>query len=400
MDLVYLVFVALAVAFALLAVTARRRNMHIWLASYAGQVARRRFARHGGDPVHVMFCFVDHFEPRWGNPSQQEESRRVDEWCKRYPVLTAGHRDADGQPPKHTFFFPEEEYRPEHIDRLVDLCQQGLGEIDVHLHHDNDTEAGLRDKLQRFTGILDRRHGALPVNPDDGRPMFAFIHGNWCLDNSRRDGRWCGVNNELIVLREMGCYADFTLPSAPSDTQTGKINGIYYAKDDPRRPKSHNGGVDVEVGGTASGDLMIIQGPLALDWRNRKWGLIPRIENSDIRRSAPPTPSRVDLWVRQGIHVKGRPDWIFVKIHTHGTQARDMDVVLGEPVAQMFSYLETKYNDGKRYCLHYVTAREMYNIIKAAEMGRSGNPGHYRDSTVPRPPMLTQNRKDRDSCRS
>ena len=37
---------------------------------------------------------------------------------------------------------------------------------------------------------------------------FGFIHGNWCLDNSRADGRWCGLNNELILLRELGCYAD------------------------------------------------------------------------------------------------------------------------------------------------------------------------------------------------
>jgi hypothetical protein len=29
--------------------------------------------------------------------------------------------------------------------------------------------------------------------------------------------------------------------------------------------------------------------------------------------------------------------------------------------------------------LHYVTAREMVNIIHAAEDGRDGNPGAYRD---------------------
>ena len=56
-------------------------------------------------------------------------------------------------------------------------------------------------------------------DPATGELRFAFIHGNWSLDNSRPDGRWCGLNNELILLRELGCYADFTLPSAPSDTQ-------------------------------------------------------------------------------------------------------------------------------------------------------------------------------------
>ena len=45
----------------------------------------------------------------------------------------------------------------------------------------------------------------------------------------------------------------------------------------------------------------------------------------------------------------------------------------------MFGYLEEKYNDGKDYKLHYVTAREMYNIVKAAEAGEPGEPGEYRD---------------------
>ncbi len=45
----------------------------------------------------------------------------------------------------------------------------------------------------------------------------------------------------------------------------------------------------------------------------------------------------------------------------------------------MHDHLERVYNDGSNYVLHYVTAREMYNIIKAAEAGRSGNPREYRD---------------------
>ncbi|MFC1831685.1 hypothetical protein ACFL0S_06655 [Thermodesulfobacteriota bacterium] len=39
------------------------------------------------------------------------------------------------------------------------------------------------------------------------------------MDNLRPPGRWCGVNNEIDILHEMGCYADFTLLSVPSDTQ-------------------------------------------------------------------------------------------------------------------------------------------------------------------------------------
>jgi hypothetical protein len=87
----------------------------------------------------------------------------------------------------------------------------------------------------------------------------------------------------------------------------------------------------------------------------------------------------MDLWIRTHVHVKGRPEWCFVKIHTHGAQEGDMDTLLGKAVDDMYSYLEQNYNDGSRYVLHYVTAREMYNIVKAAEDGQAGNPNDYRD---------------------
>ncbi len=360
----------------------RARNMHIWLASYL----RRRARAKVGGPTHVMFCFVDHYEPMWHGADLVIQRARVDRWCRDYPALADRHRDADGRPPQHGFFYPEEEYAKEHLDKIAALCAQGYGEIEIHLHHDNDTEANFRTAMARFCRVLHEQHGALPVDPVTGELRFAFIHGNWCLDNSRSDGRWCGLNNELILLRELGCYADFTLPSAPSDTQTSQVNSIYYATDDPQRPKSHDRGEPVRVGGAAVGDLMIVPGPLGLNWMDRRAGVMPRIENADVRRSCPPTPSRVDAWIDTGIHVTGRPEWIFVKVHTHGTQEPDMDTLLGAPADAMFSHLENAYNDGEHYVLHYVTAREVYNIIKAAEAGLTGNPNDYRDYILAPPP--------------
>ncbi len=377
-------FLALFVVLCAIAITVaiRARNMQIWLGSY---LRRRRPTLPLAEPIHVMFCFVDHFEPAWGKVDLATQRARVDRWCQDYRALTAGHRDADGRPPQHTFFYPEEEYVEEHLTKLAALCADGYGEIEIHLHHDNDTADNFKTTISNFNELLHTRHGALPRDPVSGQLRFGFIHGNWSLDNSRGDGRWCGINNELILLRELGCYADFTLPSAPSDTQTRMINAIYYATDDPLRPKSHNSGVPVRVGGEASGDLMIVQGPLGLNWRQRKFGLIPRIENADVRRGCPPTPERVDAWVRTGIHVEGRPEWVFVKVHTHGTQERDMDTLLGAPADAMHAHLESAYNDGRNYVLHYVTAREVYNIIKAAEAGRTGNPDTYRDYLLPPP---------------
>jgi hypothetical protein len=288
MSVLWMVVVVLIALFcAVLWFEIRRRHMHLWLRSYARQDWRASVP--AGQTRHLLFCFVDHYEPAWQRPSLEVEHQRVARWRQEYPKLCAGHRDADGRPPVHSFFYPEEEYRPEHLDAVVELCRMGLGEVEIHLHHDNDTEAGLRQKLRSFTKILAERHDALPRDPKTGQLQWSFIHGNWSLDNCRADGRWCGVNNELIVLREEGCYADFTLPAAPSECQTSTINQIYYATDDPDKPKSHDKGVRMRVGGKPVGDMLMIPGPLGLMWKNRKFGLIPRIENGDIRTSTPPT---------------------------------------------------------------------------------------------------------------
>jgi hypothetical protein len=47
------------------------------------------------------------------------------------------------------------------------------------------------------------------------------------------------------------------------------------------------------------------------------------------------------------------------------------------------------FNDGERFRLHYVTAREMVNIIHAAEDGKTGNPGQYRNYRLPPPATVT-----------
>jgi len=321
-----------------------------------------------------MFCVADHFEPKWGNGAG---NRRVNTWLERYPIMAKKHADNDGKYPQHTFFIPLEEYEPEHLERIAKLCREGLGEVEIQLHHDNDTEHKLRGKIEK--GIADfRRHGLLSKDKNTGEIKFGFVHGNWALDNSRKDGRWCGVNNEIGVLEELGCYADFTLPSAPSDTQTRKINSIYYAIDDPEKPKSHDTGIDAGTIGENKG-LMIIQGPLALNWKRRKFNIFPKIENAEIAWHNKPTKDRIDLWVEQDISVKGNAGWIFIKAHTHGCQEKNFDSLLGKPIHDMHNYLRVKYNDGVNFKLHYVTAREMYNIIKAAEAGENGEPGEYRD---------------------
>ncbi len=357
------------------------RNIHIWLPGY---IIRKRTKINASSDTqkHIIFAIADHFEPKWNNATEEQEQDRVSIWMENYPKMALRHKDSDGKCPQHTWFYPYDEFRDWQMEKLSELCSHGYGEIELHLHHDNDTAESLITKIESAKKVFSS-YSALDRHKDvnDGRIYYSFVHGNWSLDNSRKDGRWCGVNNELQILKDTGCYADFTMPSAPSETQSRKINSIYYATDDPNRPKSYDVGVDVAVGKKPSGDLMMVQGPLCLNWKRRKYSIFPRVENGEITAYNPPNPDRIDLWIAQHIHVIGRPEWIFVKVYTHGAQDKNCKVFFGKDglLDKMYSYLEGSYNDGVRYKLHYTTTREMYNIIKAAEAGEIGDPNMYRD---------------------
>jgi len=380
-------FVAALATLALVCI--RKRNAHLWLPAWfkkdwAGM--RKHNPRHGAGPTHILFCIADHFEPAHARPGVEAEQQRVTEWREAYPRLFSRFRDADGRPPQHTFFFPVEEYRPQHLEQLAGLTAAGYGEVEVHIHHRDDTSEQLRRALLQFVEHL-KAHGLLGRDAANGQARFGFVHGNWALDNSLPNGEWCGVNDELRVLAACGCYADFTLPAAQSPAQTRRINSIYYAADDPERPKSHDRGIEVEVGKKPSGDLMLIQGPLSLCWPGQRlFGLAPAVDNADLGTGMPPSPERADAWVRTRVCVAGRPEWVFVKLHTHGCNDRLRPLLLGKQMVQLHEYLTTHYNDGEKYQLHYVTAREMYNIVKAAEQGLTGNPTQYRDMVIPPPP--------------
>lgn len=352
---------------------ARRRNMHLWLGNYVftGRHRATQLVRsQPGPPLHVFIAVCDHYEPEWNNPSHEVAVDRVRRWCREYPERFSQFHDSRGRSPQHTFFFPQDQYGPEYLDLLAELCGKGFGDVDVHLHHDNDTPDGLRDKLEGFRETLFHRHGLLRRDPVSGEIVYGFIHGNWALCNSRPDGRWCGVDHEIPIMRETGCYADFTMPSSPSDTQTRTINSIYYAKDRPGRRKSHNSGTPAQLGTVAPADsLLMIQGPLLLDWRRRKYGVMPGIENGDLHATSLPSWRRFELWRRAGIHVVGRPDWLFVKLHTHGCKDGNIDMLLGERMQSFHRDLAEQAQAQRNFQYHYVTAWEMAQLVHQAESG-------------------------------
>jgi hypothetical protein len=369
---------------------ARNRNLHVWTAGYARWLARstpaRARAAFTSGPRHLLFALCDHYEPHWKNTDLAIGAERVRAWLHGYPTLVGPYRDSDGRPPRHSFFFPGEEYQPGYLDALGSLARRGMGEVELHLHHHDDTAEGLRAKIADYLRLFDG-HGHL-TRTADGKLRYAFIHGNWCLANARPDGRWCGVDAELPLLFDTGCYADFTFPAAPDPSQPPIVNQIYWPDGDLGRRRAQDAGVEARVGDVRRDRILMIEGPLAFALRPGRM-LSPRIENAAVTADDPPTPARVRSWVRQGIHVQGRPEWVFVKVHTHGAPEKQAAAMLGDAGRMLHAELTTRYNDGKRWKLHYVTAREMFNIAIAAMDGKNGDPGAFRNHVLPPPPAAT-----------
>ena len=351
------------------------KKMNYWLPSYiTWKLTDKTSGININKPIEIMFMIVDHFEPT--------KQSNVYPWIEKYPPIAQNYVDKDGEHPKYCWFFPIEQQNDEFVKEISKLCKLGIGEIQMHLHHKNDNSSTLVNKIKDGINRYSKFGAFITINDDI---HFGFIHGNWSLDNAIKNGdrNYCGVDNELTILKSLGCFADFTFPATGTPAQPNKINSIYYAIDNPKLSKSYNNGIDVKNGYIYNNGLMIIQGPLTIDWHAIFSRGYPAIENGNLQLSQPPDNHRIDLWVNAGIHIKYKPNWIFIKIYTHGASPNNWHMLLenGE-LEKIFLYLTNNYNDGVRYNLHYVTAREAYNIIKAAEAGLTGDPNIYRNYII------------------
>ena len=306
----------------------------------------------------VWVTIADHWEPYWRNRSDEIAAERVALWSKHWPEIARRHADSTGRPPQYTFFYPQEEYRPAFLDSLAEMVRAGIGDVDVHIHHNGEGQQNFVDRMSGFIETLASKHGLL--RQFNGRTVFGFIHGNWALDNSRPDGKWCGLNNEITLLRELGCYGDFTMPSGNSPTQARTVNSIYWVTDDPQRPRSYDHGVPVRPGAPGCGDLLMIPGPLGLRWAER---LVPRLETGEIARQDLATPYRVKRWLELAPRIGGD---IFLKLHTHGTQEMNSSaLLLNGGLERLFTLLAEECRR-RQYELRYVPAWQMRQAVDAA----------------------------------
>ncbi len=344
-----------------------------WLPEYLRRPPFDRRRLPADRPIDLIVLTVDHFEParRFGDAAAEESVRS---WVAAYETMAGRHRDADGRPPQHTWFYRYDYPNAGCVQALSESAFRGFGEIEFHLHHGHDTHESISATLRQGLDWF-HRFGAMRTAEAEPRGRFGYIAGNCALDNGAGDDALSGCNTEILRLREAGCYADFTFPALGSPAQPRKCNVHYYATEDGM-PKSHRDGAEVAVGRPPSGDLLMFQGPIAVNWGDGG------LEDGGIEDYSPPHPRRLRDLLSAHVHVPGRPEWVFVKTYTHAVQNRAS--FLGPDNDALYAAMEDWWNRPP-FRLHYVTAREAYNIVKAAEAGCCGDPNDYRDYLIPQP---------------
>lgn len=346
----------------------------------------------GSNPAHLIFVIANHFEPGYNEETNEFgglgvtlswETQRslVEHWCKRARVTGNAVADYDGTPLRHTNFYPGEQYHHTLLEQLAQLQSDGFGEVEIHLHHGieaPDTAENLRNSLTEFRDVLAEEHKCLSRFEGNKQPRYAFIHGNWALANSNNN-KYCGVDSEMQILAETGCYADLTLPSAPDRSQVPRINAIYQCGLPLNQRVPHRKGPDLKVGVVPKLPI-IFGGPLVFDFGRRRHGLpLPRMDNGVLSHKYPLDVDRLDRWHRAQIGIRGRPDWVFIKLFCHGFLPGDEPFVIGEELIRFFgNVVELGERTGK-FKVHFATAREAFNIAMAAVDGQEGGPGLYRE---------------------
>ncbi len=106
---------------------------------------------------------------------------------------------------------------------------------------------------------------------------------------------------------------------------------------------------------------------------------IPRLDDGALVHNQPMDIARLKRWASANVTVKGRPEWIFVKLYCHGFFQHDQSACIGDDAQRFFSEIIENGEKTGEYQLHFATAREAFNIVSAAIDGKDGVPNDFRN---------------------
>lgn len=195
----------------------------------------------------LVYVHCDHFEPWVGGHITEANVERVLAFAEAVSRVEHGRRlslfylCANPMVASHVegaravegdgigFLPPGEDALARSSVVLRDLVARGH-EIGVHYHHefftDNPVHSQVIPELRHTRGAaispeherarwrLGLRSALETTRRETGLPLerWAFVHGNWALAAS--DPQICTIVDELRLLMDAGCVADFTFPAA------------------------------------------------------------------------------------------------------------------------------------------------------------------------------------------
>jgi hypothetical protein len=230
----------------------------------------------------------------------------------------------------HSFFFPGEQYVPALARRAREAHEGRLRRGRAAPAPRRRHAASSREKIElyksRFTS-----HGLFSRDASGDARATRSSTATGASRTRARDGRNCGVDDELVVLARLGCYADLTFAAAPDESQPRIVNQIYWPTGDLTKKRAYENGEVARVGHVKDDRLLMITGPSAIAARRRRCRSGSTTRAS--RAGAPHADTACARGATQNIHVEGRPEWVFVKAFTHGAPEARPNVFLGEPAA-------------------------------------------------------------------
>ncbi len=348
------------------------KNIHLWLPEYIWSIIDKTNPVYSIDQgKHLMFLIADHHE----HPLEDGDAKiSATNWYDDYRSVVDGITDSYGNPFRYTWFYPyDDERTPSALVVVNQMVYDGYGELEFHWHNSHVTATQFRKELESgvnwFNGF-----GAMKTAEKNSRSAFGYVAGNWNLDNGlMRPSKMDGPTYEIRDLKSLGGYADFTFPNH-SASQSHWFSSLYYVKDD-ESPKSYDEGKRASVE-ESHDDFLIFQGPTSLDFRTRatEYGTLESWWRGD-------WGSRIENWWKNSPYVIGKPAWRFIKVYTHGVQSKDL--ILSDDFKGLLKKLVT-FCEENNIKLHFVSAREAFNILKAAETDAPGDPEQYRDYLIPK----------------
>ena len=333
---------------------------------------------------HVMIAICNRFE-RSEEAAQHGNPAFLENWRRDLSRLADEFHDTQGIAPKHTFFLPTEEAEAAWVPELGELCKVTGNEIELMTPRPIESADRFQETIQRARDGL-ARHGWLSRDKA-GAVRYGFVQG----------AKASRLISHQAILRETGCYASFLPPELVDGVPPEFDNTLCYSygrdlrdrSDDLRRVRA-----DRERRNEARDGLLLVPPPCARDWNQKKFGLLPRLETSELSATKPPSQERLRIWLDCRIIVEARPNWVFITLHTNGLEPDNSRMLLGEPMREFYRTLTKVAADDESLRFHCVTAREFINILHAAEAGHSGNPSQFEEFRYQAPPAFSHGNAD------